>query len=281
MKQIVYLNSKIFDEERSCKFCLRVFEFTEMLFEIEDLKSLVPQKYFSTDSLMYVVELNGDVENIVSYARTPNEVRNLLRDFNVISIPEEFLNADLTTLFVKLSGGTGVFRKTKEPEQDLEKIGKKMIEFTKIPGFLKGSKVLMSNGYSNIEDVKPGDAVTSYSIETNSFTTSEVEEVVVYNSLDFYSKTEFPASLYELHYEINGEREVLFSSSGQLFLSPEISDFKKPTGFAVGESFLSLTGPTKILGITDLKTTEFTSYCLRLKGLQTYVVNGVIVLKVS
>jgi len=55
--------------------------------------------------------------------------------------------------------------------------------------FVAGTKVLTENGYTNIEDIKKGDMVYSYNLDTNELELKEVTRTVVSSTIDTYKMT--------------------------------------------------------------------------------------------
>jgi hypothetical protein len=104
----LYLNKK-FIQNTGCEYCKTSVKFITDTFELpEKFKNLIPQKPFDMKTYMLIkVDVLESGEEVISgYARTPNEVRSFLKEFNIINLPPDDyrMKTDLSLHYANLIG---------------------------------------------------------------------------------------------------------------------------------------------------------------------------------
>ena len=143
------------------------------------------------------------------------------------------------------------------------KIGEK--EFEKSYCFVAGTKVKTENGYKNIEDIKIGEKVYSYNLDTNELELKEVIDTIESSTIDTYKMT-------------IGDKTVEMSPRHQIYIIDK--GWTRAYDVKSGDMMLSINGEKiKITNIEYKKYDEpIKTYNLTVEGNNNYFVTDIQVL---
>ena len=143
------------------------------------------------------------------------------------------------------------------------KIGEK--EFEKSYCFVAGTKVKTENGYKNIEDIKIGEKVYSYNLDTNELELKEVIDTIESSTIDTYKMTV-------------GDKIVEMSPRHQIYIIDK--GWTRAYDVKSGDNMLSINGKKiEIMNIEYKKYDEpIKTYNLTVEGNSNYFVTDIQVL---
>ena len=156
-----------------------------------------------------------------------------------------------------------VFYKVEAYTENNLKIGEK--EFEKSYCFVAGTKVKTENGYKNIEDIKIGEKVYSYNLDTNELELKEVIDTIESSTIDTYKMTV-------------GDKTVEMSPRHQIYIIDK--GWTRAYDVKSGDMMLSING--KNIEITNIEYKKYDepikTYNLTVEGNSNYFVTDIQVL---
>ena len=156
-----------------------------------------------------------------------------------------------------------VFYKVEAYTENNLKIGEK--EFEKSYCFVAGTKVKTENGYKNIEDIKIGEKVYSYNLDTNELELKEVIDTIESSTIDTYKMTV-------------GDKTVEMSPRHQIYIIDK--GWTRAYDVKSGDMMLSING--KKIEITNIEYKKYDepikTYNLTVEGNSNYFVTDIQVL---
>ena len=156
-----------------------------------------------------------------------------------------------------------VFYKVEAYTENNLKIGEK--EFEKSYCFVAGTKVKTENGYKNIEDIKIGEKVYSYNLDTNELELKEVIDTIESSTIDTYKMT-------------IGNKTVEMSPRHQIYIIDK--GWTRAYDVKSGDMMLSING--KKIEITNIEYKKYDepikTYNLTVEGNSNYFVTDIQVL---
>lgn len=91
------LNKKLIDNSLNCKTCEAVFKFIVSEFKSDLADVITPLVCDNNNFVVCEIDYSN---NIINYAKTPNEVMSLLFKYNILEKTKEFENLDFSKLFL-------------------------------------------------------------------------------------------------------------------------------------------------------------------------------------
>ena len=156
-----------------------------------------------------------------------------------------------------------VFYKVEAYTENNLKIGEK--EFEKSYCFVAGTKVKTENGYKNIEDIKIGEKVYSYNLDTNELELKEVIDTIESSTIDTYKMTV-------------GDKTVEMSPRHQIYIIDK--GWTRAYDVKSGDNMLSINGEK--IEITNIEYKKYDepikTYNLTVEGNSNYFVTDIQVL---
>ena len=156
-----------------------------------------------------------------------------------------------------------VFYKVEAYTENNLKIGEK--EFEKSYCFVAGTKVKTENGYKNIEDIKIGEKVYSYNLDTNELELKEVIDTIESSTIDTYKMTV-------------GDKTVEMSPRHQIYIIDK--GWTRAYDVKSGDNMLSINGEK--IEITNIEYKKYdepiNTYNLTVDGNSNYFVTDIQVL---
>ena len=156
-----------------------------------------------------------------------------------------------------------VFYKVEAYTENNLKIGEK--EFEKSYCFVAGTKVKTENGYKNIEDIKIGEKVYSYNLDTNELELKEVIDTIESSTIDTYKMTV-------------GDKFVEMSPRHQIYIIDK--GWTRAYDVKSGDMMLSINGEK--IEITNIEYKKYDepikTYNLTVEGNSNYFVTDIQVL---
>ena len=156
-----------------------------------------------------------------------------------------------------------VFYKVEAYTENNLKIGEK--EFEKSYCFVAGTKVKTESGYKNIEDIKIGEKVYSYNLDTNELELKEVIDTIESSTIDTYKMTV-------------GDKTVEMSPRHQIYIIDK--GWTRAYDVKSGDNMLSINGEK--IEITNIEYKKYDepikTYNLTVEGNSNYFVTDIQVL---